>query len=171
MRNILFVTVCLISFSAIQAQDKAKINWLSWDEAQAKMAEEPKSMFVDMYTSWCGWGKKMDSSTFQDAQVIDYLNENFYAVKFNAEQKETITYQGFEFKFVNAGRRGYHQLAHSMLNGRMGYPAFVYFNQKMERIMISPGYKKVEQILPELEFAVSGKYKEMDLEQFKKSRA
>lgn len=171
MRNILIVAICLISFSTVQAQDNAKINWLTWEEAQAKMAEEPKSMFVDMYTSWCGWCKKMDSSTFQDAKVISYLNENFYAVKFNAEQKEAITYQGFEFKFVNAGRRGYHQLAHSMLNGRMGYPAFVYFNQDMERIMISPGYKKVEQIIPELEFAVSGKYKEMNLEEFKKSRA
>lgn len=171
MRNILIVAICLISFSTVQAQDNAKINWLTWEEAQAKMAEEPKSMFVDMYTSWCGWCKKMDSSTFQDAKVISYLNENFYAVKFNAEQKEAITYQGFEFKFVNSGRRGYHQLAHSMLNGRMGYPAFVYFNQEMERIMISPGYKKVEQIIPELEFAVSGKYKEMNLEEFKKSRA
>jgi len=171
MRNILIITICLISFSTTQAQDKAGINWLTWDEAQAKMAEEPKSIFVDMYTSWCGWCKKMDSSTFQNDKVINYLNENFYAVKFNAEQKETITYEGFEFKFVNAGRRGYHQLAHSMLNGRMGYPAFVYFNQDMERIMISPGFKRVEQILPELEFAVSGKYKEMNLEEFKKSRA
>jgi len=171
MRNILILAICLISFTAVQAQDKAKINWLTWEEAQAKMAEEPKSMFGDMDTSWVGWCKKMDSSTFQDAKVIEYLNDNFYAVKFNAEQKEAITYQGFEFKFVNSGRRGYHQLAHSMLNGRMGYPAFVYFNQEMERIMISPGYKKVDQILPELEFAVSGKYREMDLEEFKKSKA
>lgn len=179
MRNILILTICLVLTGTLAAQEKATlsqkdkvgINWLTWEEAQEKMAEEPKSMFVDMYTSWCGWCKKMDASTFKDKEVVDYLNENFYAVKFNAEQKESITYQGFEFKFVNSGRRGYHQLAHSMLNGRMGYPAFVYFNEAMERIMISPGYKKPEQIIPELEFANTGKYKEMDLEQYKKSRA
>ncbi len=179
MRNILVFAVCLLVSISTQAQDKATlsqsdkvgINWLTWEEAQVKMKEEPKGMFVDMYTSWCGWCKKMDSSTFQDKEVINYLNDNFYAVKFDAEQKETITYEGFEFKFVNSGRRGYHQLAHSMLNGRMGYPAFVYFNETMERIMISPGYKKADQIMTELEFAKSGKYKEMDLEQFKKSKA
>lgn len=171
MRNILFICLCFISFTAIQAQEKAEIKWLSWDEAQAKMAEEPKTVFVDMYTSWCGWCKRMDATTFQDDKIINYINENYYAVKFNAEQKETITYQGFEFKFVNSGRRGYHQLAHSMLNGRMGYPAFVYFNQEMERIMISPGYKKPEQIIHELEFAVSGKYRDMSLDEYKKSRA
>ncbi len=171
MRNsILFILFAFISIH-ISAQDSESINWLSWEEATSKMAEEPKNMFIDMYTDWCGWCKKMDSSTFKDPQVVKYLNENYYAVKFNAEQKETITYQGFEFKFVKSGRRGYHQLAHSMLNGRMGYPAFVYFNQDMERIMISPGYKKAEEIMGELEFAKEDKYKTMDLKQYLKTRA
>jgi len=171
MRNsILFILFACLSLH-ISAQDADAINWLSWEEAAAKMETEPKNMFIDMYTDWCGWCKKMDSSTFKDPAVIKYLNDNYYAVKFDAEQKKPITYQGFEFKFVQKGRRGYHQLAHSMLNGRMGYPAFVYFNQDMERIMISPGFKKVDQILGELEFAKEDKYKTMDLEEFLKTRA
>ena len=169
---ILFAVVSLQLFAQDKpiTQNKAAIQWISWDEAQTKMAEEPKSMFVDMYTDWCGWCKRMDATTFKDASVVEYINENYYAVKFNAEQKEAITYAGHEFVFVQQGRRGYHQLAHSMLNGRMGYPAFVYFNQEMERIMISPGYKKADQILGELEYASEGKYQTMNLDEYLKTR-
>ena len=53
----------------------------------------------------------MDKQTFTDAAVKKYLNENFYAVKFNGEHKENITFQGKEYKFVNAGRRGINTLA------------------------------------------------------------
>jgi len=152
------------------AQSTADINWMSWEEAQAKMAEEPRKIFVDLYTSWCGWCKKMDASTFKDKSVVSYLNDNFYAVKFNAEQKEPIEYAGHTFQFVNSGRRGYHQLAHSMLNGRMGYPAFVTFNEKMERIMISPGYKKVDQMMDELAFAHDEAYESMSINEYKAER-
>jgi thioredoxin-related protein len=171
MRNAILFILFAFFYLQLSAQDADAINWLTWEEATAKMEEEPKNMFIDMYTDWCGWCKKMDSSTFKDPEVVKYLNDNYYAVKFNAEQKQPITYQGFEFKFVKNGRRGYHQLAHSMLNGRMGYPAFVYFNQDMERIMISPGFKKVDQILGELEFAKEDKYKTMDLKEYLKTRA
>jgi len=145
--------------------------WHTWEEAQAKMESEPRKIFIDMYTSWCGWCKKMDASTFKDPAVVKYLNEEFYAVKFNAEQKETINYSGHDFQFVKNGRRGYHQLAHSLLNGRMSYPSFVYLNENMERIMISPGFKQAPQIILEFDFAKEEKYTEMDFNQYKRSRA
>lgn len=150
---------------------RESIIWLTWEEANEKMQKEPKNIFVDMYTDWCGWCKHMDATTFKNHEVARYLNDNYYAVKFNAEQREPVTYEGFEFQFVENGRRGYHQLAHSMLNGRLGFPAFVYFNQKMERIMISPGFKEVPQILGELEFAKEDKYKTMNLQQFLQTKA
>ena len=44
----------------------AKIEWLTWDQAVAKMEKEPRKIMVDVYTDWCGWCKRMDASTFQD---------------------------------------------------------------------------------------------------------
>ena len=32
----------------------------------------------------------MDKKTFQNDDVIDYINENYYAVKFNAEGTEEV---------------------------------------------------------------------------------
>jgi len=79
-----------------------------------------------------------------------FLNDNFYPIKLNAEQRADITYQGKVFKFRDVGRRGVHELAYSLLDGKLGYPSYVYLNEKQERIAISPGYKPADQMLQEL---------------------
>ena len=157
---VLFASSFIIEESKTAVQAGDKINWMSWEEAVAANENEPRKIFIDVYTDWCGWCKKMDKTTFMDQSIIEELNANFYAVKFNAEQKEAINFNGSEFKFVNAGRRGYHQLAYALLDGRMGYPAFVLLNESFERIMLSPGYKQVDQLQKELLFASSEAYKE-----------
>jgi thioredoxin-related protein len=111
----------------------------------------------------------MDSSTFKDPKIIKELNDNFYSVKFNAEQKEQIDFNGNAFNFVDAGRRGYHQLAYSLLDGRMAYPAFVMLNENFERVMLSPGYKQVDQLIKELTFTSTEAYKKVSWDQYKGS--
>lgn len=162
---LLLLTLSVVTLSA----QEAEINWMSWEEAMEASKQEPRKIFVDVYTDWCGWCKKMDKSTFKDASIVKELNKNFYAVKFDAEQKKVINFSGNEFKFVAAGRRGYHQLAYALLDGRMGYPAFVYLNESFERIMLSPGFKQVDQLQKELEYASSEAYKDQDWEEYKKS--
>lgn len=146
-----------------------KINWMTWDEAVEANKKNPKKIFIDVYTDWCGWCKKMDKSTFVDPTIVKALNKNFYAVKFDAEQKEAIDFNGNKFIFVNQGRRGVHQLAYSLLDGKMGYPAFVFLDETFSRIMISPGYKKVEQLSKELDFTSSEAYKEKSWEEFSRA--
>jgi thioredoxin-related protein len=80
----------------------ASIQWLTWQEAADKAKVEPRKIFVDIYTDWCGWCKRMDATTFQDPRVIEYMNANFYAVKLNAEMKEEISFNDHIFKWVNA---------------------------------------------------------------------
>lgn len=132
---------------------------MSWDEAMTAAQTNPKKLYVDIYTDWCGYCKKMDNTTFKDPKVVEYLNENFYPVKFNAEQKETINFNNTEFNYISGGGRGVHELAYALLNGRLGYPAFVILDEEFARILISPGYKYADDVMMEMEFATKEMYK------------
>jgi len=164
-----FISSSFTSIDDSKSEIGEKINWMTWEEAIKANKDNPRKIFIDVYTSWCGWCKKMDKTTFMDESIIKELNKNFYAVKFDAEQKETINFNGSEFKFINQGRRGVHQLAYALLDGRLGYPAFVLLDESFSRIMISPGYKRVDQLITELSFASQEAYKKQSFEEFAKA--
>ena len=145
-----------------------QVEWMSWEEAMVANQKNPKKIFVDVYTNWCTWCRKMDQTTFADKEVVAYLNTHFYAVKLNAEQKENIEYAGYTFKFVKSGRRGVHELAYSLLDKRMSYPTYVFLNEKIERVMLSPGYKKKKDLLNELTFTAEEHYKTSSLQEYLK---
>lgn len=126
--------------------DGKNVKWMTWEEAVAASqaaeaaGETPKKIFVDIYTDWCGWCKKMDSETFEKPMISAYLNEHFYPVKFDAEQKESISFEGKTFKYVANGRRGYHELAAALLAGKMSYPTVVFLNKDFQLLQRIPGY-------------------------------
>jgi len=47
-----------------------------------------KPIFMDVYTDWCGWCKKLDETTYNDPELIKYFNTNFIPLKVNAEYKQ-----------------------------------------------------------------------------------
>ena len=40
----------------------------------------------------------MDKKTFANPEIAKYINEKYYAVKFNAEGNEIVNYNGKEYK-------------------------------------------------------------------------
>lgn len=139
-----FAAFILISSNAF-GQDVQNVNWLTFEEAVELNAKTPKPLFIDVYTDWCGWCKKMDANTFQKSEIASELNKDYYPVKFNAEQKESIEFEGNTFKFVASGRRGYHELAVFLLNKRMSYPTVVFLDLAAKKLQPIPGYKTPEQ--------------------------
>lgn len=151
--------------------DDTTIEWLSWEEAMSRMESQPKKIFVDVYTDWCGWCKRMDASTFVDPAVVKQMNEHFYAVKLDAEQKEEILYDNHTFTYrSDIGRRGVHELAVALLDNRMSYPSFVYLDENRNRITISPGYKEAPDMDLELQFIGEGHFKTTSFDEFKASQ-
>ena len=97
----------LLSMISLSLLAQEQINWLSWEEALEKQKEERRKILVDVYTDWCTWCKKMDSRTFQKSNIVKYVNENYYAVKFNAEQKDEIIFDNKSYSYVSGfGKRG-----------------------------------------------------------------
>lgn len=118
-----------------KSEDKApesQIEWLTIDEAQARAATDPRPIFVDVYTNWCGWCKRMDKDTFSNPEVVEYVNNNYYAVKLNAESSDQISYKG-------------EAMSQSRLAGVWrvrGYPTIVLLGSDLETVQPKAGYKK-----------------------------
>jgi len=126
------------------------VNWLSWEDAMEKSKIEKRKIFVDVYTMWCGWCKRMDSATFQQPYIANYLNEHYYPVKFDAEYKKDIVFKGKTYQFVKSGKKGYHQLAAEITRGRLSFPTIVFLDEKWNILQPIPGFKNAntfEQII------------------------
>ena len=133
----------------------AAINWMSLEEAVEAQKDEPRKIMMDVYTQWCGPCKMMMRNTFTNADVIAYINANYYAVKFDAESPEPIEYQDRTFENPgwrpNArGRNSTHQLSRAL--GVRAYPTLVYFDENATVITPISGYKTPRQLELYLKF-------------------
>ncbi len=149
MRQKYFSVLFLLLLFPLGASFAQEVSWMSWEEAvqRASTDAQPKKMFIDVYTDWCGWCKKMDKDTFQDPEVASYMEQNFYMVKLDAEQKDPIDFRGKTYTFVPSGRRGYHQLAAALLQGKMSYPTVVFLDEDLKMLSPVPGYQKPDAFL------------------------
>lgn len=155
------IVVFAFTFSAI-AQD---INWLTMEEALELQKKEPKKIFMDVYTNWCGPCKMLDKNTFQTEDVAAYINEHYYAVKFNAEGNDEITYKDktfsnpdYDVSKVNS-RNSVHEFSR-YLQVR-AYPTMVFFDEEANVIAPISGYLKPQQLELYLKVFETDKYKEM----------
>jgi len=142
----LMFAMAFISLNAL-AQ---KINWVTLEEAVTLQKKVPKKIMMDAYTNWCGPCKMLDRNTFQNKDVSDYVNEHYYAVKFNAEGNESINYNGQNYSNPNynpalANRRNSaHEL--SRYFQIQAFPTIVFLDEKANLIFPLKGYKKPSQI-------------------------
>ena len=164
-----FLCVMLMLFiggtTTLNAQ--SEIQWLEIAEIETAVANDPKPVFIDLWTSWCGWCKRMDATTFKDEKIIAYINANFHPVKFDGEHKSDVLFKGKTYKFVNKGRRGYHELAAAILQGKMSYPTFVVLNEEFQIMQSLPGYRTADEFLPILTFIGDRHYENTSWEDFK----
>jgi thioredoxin-related protein len=151
-------------------QTSSTITWHTFQEAVELNKKEKKKIFIDVYTDWCGWCKVMDKNTFTHPLIVKYMNEKFYAVKLNAEMKDTIVFNNTVFVNPNPNYpRSTHQLAASLLNNRMSYPTTVFLDENFNLLTQVPGYLQPAQLEPILSYFGENIYLKMKYDEFQKT--
>lgn len=170
IKVLVFATALVFILNIAFAQKDSAVKWYSFKEAIEQNRKNPKKVFIDVYTDWCGYCKKMDASTFSNEIIANYMNENFYSVKLDAERTDTVEFKGYTFVNENPqGRRSSHQLAQALLNGRMSYPSYVFLNEENEIITVVPGFHPPERFEAILHYFGEDAFKETKWEDFNSS--
>jgi thioredoxin-related protein len=168
MKKVLLIII-IITFGLITKAQDNEINWMTFSEALTAQKENPKKIMMDVYANWCGPCKLLDKNTFHNLNLVKYVNENFYAVKFNGESKESITYQGQEYgnphydKTKEFTHNSSHQLA-DFLQVR-AYPSILFFENDGSLLAPLPGYRTAKQLEVFLKLFKTDKYKEINTEE------
>ena len=156
---VVFLTVSGVtdpSKSENKPEMKKEYNWLKYNEGLKQASKNDKMIFVDVYTNWCGFCKKMDRETFSDKMIMNYLDEHFVLVKLNAESKEKLV--------LPEGSLSGRQIARSF--GVRGYPTFVFLNSNGEKLYSRSGYAPPNGFIYLLRYVAEGHYESKSLREY-----
>ena len=171
-----FITQDNSTFSVVsentytEFNEESPVNWITFDEAYLKCKKNPRPIMIDVYTTWCGPCKMMSTQTFNNPEIAKYINENFYAVKFDAESKDSVKFDKYSFASTDATNpKAPHQFAASILDNQLAYPSIVFLNNQIQRLDILKGFMAPKNFEPILNYYGSGDYQKIKWEDYQKT--
>jgi thiol-disulfide isomerase/thioredoxin len=103
-------------------------NQSQWEEILIRSKNENKLIFIDFYTDWCGWCKKMDREVFSIEEVGSYFNKEFINLKIDAENKELGS--GLSSKF-----------------NVEGFPTYLFLDKNQNVVSTLVGFQQQNQLI------------------------
>lgn len=165
-RIAIFSLACVFLFCSakVKPTEKQKINWLTIEEVAVKMKSDPKPILMDIYTNWCYWCKVMDKKTYNNKEVISYINQHFYAVKLNAETKQPVLWNNTTYEYDE--RNKVNDFALFATQGQLAFPNTVIFPQTEKTPAAIPGFMEPKEMEIILKYFGEGYYKTQNFNEY-----
>jgi len=118
--------------------DTNEIRWYHYDEGLKLAKETGRPMMINFTTSWCGYCKKMNRTTFKETEVIKALNGDFVSIKVDCESNLELDVKGYKITERNLSKTEY---------GVRGYPTYWFLKSDASRIGPLSGYQDTYRLL------------------------
>lgn len=121
---ILYLTLLITTFISLHVF--AQPNSYKFEELDSLQQIEQRAVIVFIHTDWCGYCHAMKKKTFKSEEVITILNDSFWFVSFDAEEKQPVTFNGDTYRFKPTGNNtGMHELSEHLakVNNQTLFPA------------------------------------------------
>jgi thioredoxin-related protein len=127
----------------------AQLHSVSFEEIDSLQRIEKRKTIVFIQTDWCSFCHTMKNTTFKNEEIIKELNNTFYFVDFNAEEKRTVVFNKTTFQFKPTGNTsGTHELAIALgtINKQLNFPVLCVLNSENDIIFQHSGYLKPKEL-------------------------
>ena len=160
-RNLTILTlaaaVMITSVAAVMAEDEGgkskenpkEIEWIRYDDGLTRAKESDKHVFINFTTSWCGFCKKMDKTTFADAEVIKMMHDYFVTVKVDGDSRDTLDIAGYKITERNLTRSEF---------SVGSYPTYFFLASDGKKLGAIRGYQTKGQLMQYLTYVAEKKY-------------
>jgi len=143
------------------------INWLTLEEALKQNKENPKGIFLTWYTKWNAASSVMLANAYNHKKVAAYFNENFYNVRLDAQTTDTLVWD--KDYFNKDEKYHFHEMALSMMKGKMQFPAVFFFDKTNKLILSENLYLSPEALFLLSNYVKSESYKSIKFADYMKT--
>lgn len=148
MRKLVFFFLLTLSLSTLgKAQS---LNWTSFENLSDSLRAEKRPLLIFIHTSWCKYCQLQENTTFSNSGLVADLNQNFYSLKLNTEDKEDIEFLNRNYRYQTA--KGNHKLAEwlGMQNNELIFPTTVIIHENFQTILRLQGLQTADNLIPQI---------------------
>jgi len=138
---LILLMTALPSFSQLITYDFEKLDSLQ--------KVEKRNVMVFIHADWCKYCKAMKQTTFKNKTIQQTLNNQFYFIQLDAEERKTIHFNDTAFTYLpNGNKTGSNTLALELanINGEVNYPTITFLNPDNEIIFQYSGFMTSEEL-------------------------
>ena len=158
-------------YDSLRKDDTIKIKWLSFDQAVSENKKKPKKILINVYTNWCNSCNVMKKATLSNPVIAQYINDKFYAVDFDAQSMDSISFMGTKFGNGGKEKNFFHDFIIAALKGNIILPNQLIFNEQNMMIDQLPYFMTPKTFEMILKYLGEDGYKKTKWEDYQKDFA